>query len=213
MIINEEFKEATLRFDEMEKRGSFYWMAVNLIRNGFEIEAYLLTLATWGFASFRYAVKDFDISGFRDKIRELDPHFVKMEDENFRTIDFDRYEADIKEIFETLSQIKGVQFTNTSKIMHLKNRDVFIMWDQYIAGLKPQKYYNQLDIVRSGFWRSVEYRGADGYFQFLKNMQSRFESISFQHSEKTFAKAVDEFNFVKITLPIQQMEKNERKRR
>jgi len=53
MITNEDFRKATIKFDETEKRGSFYNISVNLLYNGFETEAYILLLATWNFGCFR----------------------------------------------------------------------------------------------------------------------------------------------------------------
>jgi hypothetical protein len=137
MISGEEFGKAISSFDELEKRGSFYDMAINLINNGFEIEAYLLILATWNFAQFRYAVKDFDIQRFKNLMKELRPCFGKMRSENFRTINFDKYRGDITKIFDELSVIKGVGPTGASKIMHLVDRKVFVMWDGYIRAQSP----------------------------------------------------------------------------
>lgn len=211
MISDQEFIEATRKFDELEKRGSFYNMAINLINNNFEVEAYFLILATWNFAVFRYAVKDFNINKFRDKIRELDPYFIRLNDEEFRNIDFRNYGDDIIKIFGELSSINGVKYTGASKLMHLKNRNVFVMWDGYIKGNKLNKYYSRLDIVRNGKWEVTEY-GNDGvsYLRFLMDMQKKYKGIGFQSRSKTFAKAIDEFNYVNITLPIQDMEKAEK---
>jgi hypothetical protein len=208
MITDEEFTKATKEFDAIEKRGSFYNMAIGLINNNFEMEAYFLILATWNFARFRYAVNDFDINGFKEKIKELNPYFNRLKDEDFRTINFDKYKEDIKKIFATLSSIKGVEFTGASKIMHLKNRSVFVMWDGYIKGEKTKKYYNELKIVKNGDWKIKRYlNNPEDYLQFLKDMQERFKDINFHSNEKTFAKAIDEFNYVNITLPIRDMEK------
>jgi len=99
MITNKEFTETISKFDESEKRGSFYDMAVELMNSGFEIEAYCLILATWNFAAFRYVVKNFDIIGFKETVGELNPYFDKMKNDNFKTINFDKYEEDIKETF------------------------------------------------------------------------------------------------------------------
>ena len=44
MINEKDFNKAISKFDELEKRGSFYNMAVKLIKNNFEIEAYLKLL-------------------------------------------------------------------------------------------------------------------------------------------------------------------------
>ena len=146
MITDQDFVEATRRFDVLEKRGSFYNMAVNLINNDFEIEAYFLILATWNFAVFRYAVKDFDISGFRNKIRGLSPYFEQLKNEDFKSIKFENYKDSIAKIFEDLSSIEGVKYTGASKLMHLKNRSVFVMWDGYIKGNKPTKHYKGLRV-------------------------------------------------------------------
>lgn len=213
MIADEKFTKATKEFDAIEKRGSFYNMAIGLIDNNFEMEAYFLILATWNSARFRYAVNDFDINGFKEKIKELNLYFDGLKDKDFRTINFDKYEEDIKKIFGTLSSIKGVEYTGASKIMHLKKRCVFVMWDGYIKGEKKKKYYNELEIVKNGDWKIKKYWNTpEDYFQFLKDMQGRFKDINFQSNEKTFAKAIDEFNYVNITLPIQNMEKNNKKR-
>jgi len=203
MIPEEEFFKAMSSFNELEKRGSFYDIAVNLLNNYFEIEAYLMILATWNFANFRYAVMDFDISAFKEKIKELHPHFDKMKNENFRTINFYEYEENIKKIFVTLSKIKGIGYTGASKIMHLKNRNVFLLWDSYIRGSYPKKYYNELEIVKKGLWTFKNYGTApESYIQFLKDTQELFKHINFQDNRKTFAKAIDEFYYVNITLPI-----------
>ena len=209
MITDEEFIEATKEFDDdIEKRGSFYNMAIGLINNNFEMEAYFLILATWNFARFSRVRGGFDIIGFKEKIKELNPYFDPLRNEDFRTINLDKYEDNIKKIFTTLSSIEGVKFTGASKIMHLKNRSVFVMWDGYIKGEKTKKYYNELEIVKKGDWKIKKYsKDSEGYFQFLKDMQEKFKDINFQSNEKTFAKAIDEFNYVKITRPIQNMEK------
>jgi len=214
VITDQEFSLATQEFDKTEKRGSFYNTSVDLFDNGFEIESYILLLATWNFAAFRYAVKDFDIYGFRNTIGELNPCFDRMKNQCFKEIDFDGYKEDIKKIYATLSQIKGIKYTGASKVAHLKNREVFVMWDRYISGQESEKYYKELQIVRNNCWKYKRYKtDAEGYFQFLKDMQDMFGNIKFQHSKKTFAKAIDEFNFVNITLPIREMIKQEEKKK
>jgi len=208
MISNKEFIEKIEEYDTIEKRGSFYNMAINLINNDFEMEAYYLILSTWNFARFRYAMKKFDIYGFKEKIKELNPYFNKLTNKDIKTINFDNHKNDIKKIFESLSSIKGIEFTGASKVMHLKNSSVFIMWDGYIKGEKPKKYYKELKIVRDGDWKIYKYRNnPENYFQFLQDMQKRFKDIKFNNHDKTFAKAIDEFNYISITLPIQEMEK------
>jgi hypothetical protein len=211
MITDEEFRKAASDFDILERRGSFYDMAVNLYNKNFKIEAYLLILSTWNFGAFRYAVTDFDINGLRNKMKELNPYFDRMENENFKNIDFDNYREDIKKIYDALAQIKGITHTGASKVMHLRNRKVFVMWDNYIRGGEAKRYYKKLSTFKGDFKKEFKRYGkdSDGYFQFLKDMQDRFKKINFQHPKKTFSKAIDEYNYVNITLQIQAMKKQE----
>lgn len=210
MITENKFKKAISQFKRLEKRGSFYDMAVKLIDKSFEIEAYSLILATWNFANFRYAVKEFDINNFEKKIEKISAYFDKLNMQKFRTINFDRYSKEIKEIYTVLSSIDGIKYTGASKLMHLKNREIFIMWDGYIKGNKSRKYYNNLEIVKNGDWEVKKYGdGPESYLQFLQNMQNLFKNMPFDNKQKTFAKAIDEFNYVNITLPIQEMEKRD----
>ena len=89
------------------------------MKNGFEVEAYLLILATWNFARFRYAVRGFKLSKFQKIIKKLESYFRKLRNEDFRNINFDNYKKEIKYIFTTFSKIKGIEQTGTSKLIHL----------------------------------------------------------------------------------------------
>lgn len=41
-------------------------------------------------------------------------------------------------------------------------------------------------------------------------MQKKFGKLFFRNKQKSLAKAIDEFNYVNITLPIQEMERKKR---
>ena len=45
----------------------------------------------------------------------------------------------------------------------------------------------------------------------IKDMQEKFRDSDFKENGKTLAKAIDEFNYVNITLPIQNIEKEIKK--
>ena len=111
MISQEEFNEKLDKFDKLENRGSYYPMFLNMIERGLETEAFLFILSTWNFATFRYAMKNFDLNNFREIVNSLRPYFNKFKGESIESIDLDDYEKDIKYIFETLSKIKGIQYT------------------------------------------------------------------------------------------------------
>ena len=192
MISEEEFEENLKKFDRLENRGSYYPMFLNMIEKGFETEAFLFILSTWNFATFRYAMKDFDLNGFKQVVKGLKPYFEKFNGESIKDINFEPYEKEIKHIFDTLSKIKGIQFTGASKLMHLTIPEVFVMWDAYI-----RKAW--------GFKKG----DSEDYFNFLKKMQQEFKDFSHKE-ERTLAKSIDEYNYVKFTLPA--LEKQRKKK-
>lgn len=209
-ITQKELNEAMAQFEDREKRSRFYPMFCDMMDKGQEIEAYLFILATWNVGAFRFAVKEFDIDGFRETMEGLNPFFNKLRNESFNTIDLDRYKEEIVTIFATLSKIPGIKYTGTSKIMHLRNRAVFVMWDAYINGNGTKRHYYKLEIVKEGTWKFRKYtQDGEGYFQFLKDMQVMFKGLNSGNNKKTLAKAIDEYNYVNITKRIQDMEKKE----
>lgn len=172
------------RFTKKSLRGDLYPMFLNLMKKGFEIEAFLLILSTWNFARFRYVMRSFNLDKFKKIVKNLEPLFKKFKRSNFKTINFDKYKTEIKKIFRTLSVIKGIEKTGAPKLMHLKVPKVFVMWDSYIR-------------LRYGFKKG----NADDYFNFLKLMQEKFRDIRVQRSDRTLAKLIDEHNIITITEP------------
>ncbi len=53
MMTQEEFDQHLKKFNELEKRGTFYPMFLNMIDKRFETEVFLFILSTWNFAVFR----------------------------------------------------------------------------------------------------------------------------------------------------------------
>lgn len=215
MITSSILKEASNKFDEIEIRGSYYPLFLKLIDHDFKTEAYLLIMATWNTSSFRYA--KFELTKFTKTLDEINKlyndFFNEIENERFKTIEFNDYEEEIIDIFERLKNIPGVYYTGTSKIMHLMNRNVFVMWDRYISGniTHAKERYKKLEIVQRNerIFKKYENCG-EGYLQFLNDMKDLFRPVDFQHPTKTFAKMIDEYNYVNITIPIQDMERREK---
>lgn len=210
MINKKIFNNAIKLFDQVESRTDFFSLSKKLIDNNFIIEGYLLLLTTWNFASFRYATKTFDIEMFRKTLIKLKPKFSKFQNENFRTINFANYENEICDVYDSLSSIKGIEYTGASKLMHLANPKVFVIWDGYIRGEKTIRYYSEL---KPKLWERKKYKkDSSGYIEFLQDMQLVYKDIKFKNNNiKTFAKAIDECNYVNITLKIQKMENFEKK--
>lgn len=208
MISQNFFEESINKFDVLESRTDFFTLARNLISYGFEKEGLLLILATWNFAAFRYAVKDFDIEGFSNIISDLRPMFEHFKEKQLQNIIFDDYYQDVENIFDTLAKIKGIEFTGASKLMHLINPDVFVMWDGYIRGEKPQKHYKELFVFKNGDFQFKKYaKSGEGYITFINDMKEKFIHLR-PPKNKSLAKSIDEFNYVNITLEYQKIEKN-----
>ncbi len=177
-------KKPLHRFNKEQLRNDLYPMFLKLIKNGFEIEAYILILSTWNFACFRYALREFDLSNFIKTMETLEPSFRRLRKEDFKKIDFDKHSREIKGIFDRLSKIKGIQKTGAPKLMHLAVPKVFVMWDSYI-----RKHY--------GFKKG----DSNDYIDFLKLMQKQFPNVK-PIQGRTVAKLIDEHNFKTITEPI-----------
>jgi hypothetical protein len=181
-------------FTDKELRWDYYPMFRKLMDKGCEIEAYMFILATWNFARFRYAMKEFDLDAFMGKVKRLAPLFEKIQNEDFATMNIDKYVPEIKTIFETFANIGGIEATGAPKLMHLKLPKVFVMWDRYI---RNEYGYKKGD--------------ADDYIAFLKHMQKEFANFAAPEG-RTLAKAIDEHNYKKFTMPALAKARKKRKK-
>ena len=165
-------------------RTEVYPMCLNLMEKGMEIEAYIIILSTWNFASFRYAMRTFDLRKFKRTLIKIEPLYKKLENLNFKTVEFDKYQKEIKKIYSELYKYKGIKITGAPKLMHLKIPKLFVMWDDRI-----KKYY--------GFRKG----DAEEYFNFLKLMQEKFKNYK-PRKEMTLARTIDLINMERITEKI-----------
>ncbi|MFA4817156.1 MAG: hypothetical protein WC608_00335 [Parcubacteria group bacterium] len=176
-----EFEKTIKKFHKIEDARDQLWdRAKVLIEKGFEIEAYILILATWNFAGFRYVMKNFDLYEFGVVIKKINPIFKRLEDNKFESIDFNNKSliSDIKEIYTQLKKI--AKQTGATKLMALKNSKLFVMWDTEI-----RKIYG------------IDNRSeADDYIQFLIKMKNNFLNIKWNNKIKPLAKVIDEYNYV-----------------
>jgi len=179
MISQEEFENKIKKFNELEDaRADIYDMAMNLIKKGLEVEAYLLILSTWNFAGFRYVLTHFDMKKFRETINKINPVFEKLKDERFETANFDKLRGDISFIYDELKNL--VKQTGASKIMFFKNPNLFVMWDMNIRKK----------------WKIPQtHSTAEDYINFLKLMQKEFSHIKWNNKETSLARAIDMYNY------------------
>jgi hypothetical protein len=180
-ISQQDFKKATRQFDKIEQRSDFWYRARDLLLADYEVEAYVLILATWNFAGFRYLVNDFNTNKFEATIEKLNPTFDKLSHQTLQTVDLENpiIAKQIKRLYQELKNI--VKQTGASKMMALKNPDLFVIWDTKIR--KMYKIDNKAD--------------PNSYIQFLKKMKARFGHIRWTDKKRPLAKAIDEYNYIK----------------
>jgi hypothetical protein len=214
-ISQQEFEGALTKFDKVETmRGRLYCNALGLISRGFRVEAHMLILATWNFARFRYALRDFNLPAFEHVLSRLRRSLQPLASYDLMSIDLAKHQDTIVSSFDTLAAIKGIEYTGATKVLHLLNSRVFVMWDRFISGQYPKRYYEGLGIVRSGFWPYRKFQSSGrGYLDFLTACQERFRGLRSPDKRKTLAKCIDEFNFGTISEPIEKAKRKERKKR
>lgn len=180
-IKQEDFDDTVKKFSNLEDSRDQLWVrAQSMIEKGFEVEAYILILATWNFARFRFITKTFKIEKFLEVMQETSPVFEKIKNKRFEELDF-RDEATILDIKFIYTELKKIaEQTGATKIMALKNSNLFVMWDTEI-----RKMYKIGDGTN-----------AEDYIKFLEKMQYLFSDIEIKEKTKSLAKAIDEHNYV-----------------
>lgn len=182
-----DFENAIKKFHQLEDRDEFWPRARNLLLKGYEVEAYLLILATWNFAGFRYLIRDFDIDEFKATIKKVNPRINKLKNVTFQKADFadKRLVSEIKLTYQKLKDI--VKQTGASKMMALKNPHLFVMWDT-----KIRRMYHINNRARS-----------EDYIKFLTKMKEEFGHIKWTDKRNPLAKAIDEYNYIKAQSEVE----------
>jgi hypothetical protein len=200
-VINEKtLRDAHQEYEAKEGRARYYDYAVE-IANAYPLQASIIILAVWNIARFRVLRNEEEKSEYRTMLERLkkvidkDKSTLERLGKDFKTFDFRGNETPIKEIYRDLSGIKGVEHTGASKVMHLLNRHLFLMWDSDMR----QKY---------GYKRYKP--NADSYIKYHEMMKNQVKNIEWNRGDITLPKAIDEFNFVNITLPRFRKQKLER---
>jgi len=209
------FKRATKEFDKIEDaRGKLYYNALRLINAGLVLDAHILILATWNTAAFRYALRKFNLEAYQQTVHSISSDLTPLRASDLIHTDLAPHRPLILKSFTALKNIRGVGVTGASKVLHLINTGLFLPWDNYIRGQKMRKDFKNLTVVRRGFWPSGKFEGnGRGYYKFLLMCQQKFRHLVFHDSQKTYAKQIDEFNFVNITVPLQKIQGKREKAR
>jgi len=168
----------------IERRKDFYDLSRDLIRTKYKLQGYLLFLATWNFARFRYALRDLDLNSLTKLMKGIEKKLKKYKKNNFWEMEFTKkFKETTVEVFEKLDKIKGIEHTGSPKLMHLICPEVYVMWDQYIRN------HYQFKIEKKTKNKGLK------YYNFLIKMKKMFSET------KSNTKLIDEYNYVFITRP------------
>jgi hypothetical protein len=211
-ITLEDLSEAGAEFEKVEARGGFYDLARGLVGKGDALEGCILLLATWNAA--RFSKVHFEIDALRNALTDLRDDFSALAGYDIQTVDLGFHRGRIEAMFNRLAAIKGVEYTGASKLLHLMLPELFVPWDAYIRGGTDERFYSGLPCVISGKWCLVRYEQIGcGYVDFLLDMQSRVRDLAYAKCSKTLPKNLDEWNYVRVTIRVQALEKAEAERR
>jgi hypothetical protein len=143
--------------------------------------------------------KNVDWNRLTETLRKLEPEFALLREKRFLDLELfdDKAVCDaIKKIYGDLDPILYLGSTTISKILHLLNPEIFVMWDGAIL----KRYRDKNKKVN---------KLADGYVEFLKDSQREFftmcddagkttdvmeKELRSQHP-RTIAKLIDEYHW------------------
>lgn len=187
----ETLKQKCKEYEIHEGRASFYNIALEIVEDH-PLQASIIILATWNVSRFRFMVSNSqNLANLIDALKICQPLFESLKGNDFQRVDYDAIRPLITQIYSTFSAVKGVEYTGASKIMHILNTKLFVMWD---GSIRNEYGYNET---------------SNGYVDFLKHMQGMFKNIAWDVPDKTLAKTVDEYNYVTISVP--ELEKRRKK--
>jgi len=195
-MLNKEILESKGKmFKQEEGRASYYDLALEIV-DDHPLHASIILLATWNVSRWRFMASDSNkLIELRDAFELCEPILNELKNFDIKTANLDQIKTPIITLYDVLSKIKGVEYTGASKVLHLRNRNLFVMWDDYI---------------RAGY--EIKEKNGANYFKFLKRMQSDFGSIEWEDPSITLAKAIDEYNYVEHTLPALRKLREKRQR-
>jgi len=162
-------------------------------------------LTQWGMMGRVVGRKGLDWKKLGETLRSLRKEFQELENKRFLTLKFDEKKVfnAIKNIYikvRSISYIGGS--TSASKILHLLNPEILVMWDEAIRKL----YKNKNNRIRDA---------PEGYLEFLKETQRELkealedrrsetgksldeteQEIRSRYKHKTLARIIDEYNWI-----------------
>ena len=174
----------------------------------------------------RYFIRSWDphftgiINKLKSRLKKIHPVIMRLKNKRIDSIDLSNRETEksIKEIFDLIagcckSGKNRFESTDASKILHTILPELFVMWDRNIRnGIWKEK--------RKDEWKRPKKFNGKAYACFLSLMQTKakkviesctnkkryspsqvIKEISSKANNYTLAKLLDEYNYVKYTLP------------
>ena len=226
-----ELREGCKNFHQEEARDAAYVISMHLINekpNDLNriVGAIKLILLTWNNSYFqgdrRVEKSNLDKDIFK-AIDKCNSDLRRLNGKRLERIDLTN--VDIKEmitnIFKKFKEKRSIGDTGASKSLHILMPELFMMWDRHI-----RSQYHRLH----PYYRS--YSTEDCYYEFLKNSQDIARSLLKQRTQneiwfehlnsinkdsrdfiesfifkESLLKMIDEYNYIKITLPILRVKK------
>ncbi len=176
-------KRGSEEYERLYGGAGYYDIALE-IADTYPIQASIIILATWNTGRFRYLLANNarNLANLRSAIKECKSWFEEVRNEEFQMANFDAIGDVVRRIYSRLSKVKGVEYTGGSKVMHLLNPRLFLIWD---AAMRKHYGYDGTD--------------ANDYLEYHKRLQRDVRSIKWHSRAKTLPKAIDEYNYITIT--------------
>jgi len=182
----EIFLQYCKKFHEEEPRDIAYVVARDIVSKGqlkdsFVLAAAKIIIITWNIVGFqrlphedKLKLDNEILESFRNSKEELE----KLKDMRLENLDLNNPEivASIEKIFNEFSSKKSIKYTGASKVLHIINPSVFMMWDD-----KIRNAYHKL---HRGTHKSNEYTKC--YIEFLKKSQEIIKSLLQKKNEEYF---------------------------
>jgi len=161
---------------------------------------------------YKYLIRFLDLWGVRrtaerieleqlvDAIRELRGELERLKGVRLTDVNLDdkRIEESIRRIYERISSVKGVGATSASKIMHVLNPNLFVMWDSdirsdYDMGEGSKDYLNFIRMMQEKAIAFLKYFGEERGC----GRDEAERLLSEEHGGKSIAKLIDEYNWLR----------------
>jgi hypothetical protein len=206
--------EKSMQFERDEARADVYPMVVDWIERHSQsttetIRGIATLLYVWNTRYYSSAKKGF--SGAVETLQELfaNPRFVELlsrfRGSRISTANLEPVEDALVNLYDLVDYYKGLGIAGTSKVLHLCEMDLFVMWDDKISR-HYHKRHRELGLRH-------ERGGGRCYAEFLREMRMQSTEVLSGTTEqivlmqlkemcgyrKTLAKALDEANFMTFT--------------